>query len=96
MKAILSELFYGNISPDIDCRRYDQETKRLMAQLSDHYDSLAATLTPEQKVLLEKLDDCHSDLTNINECAIFTYAFRLGARLMLATLLDDTIPWQGK
>ena len=90
MKSILEELFYGNICPNTDCRSHDKETKQLMGYIADHHDNLLSTLNDQQKEILEKFDDCYSELTDINEREIFTYAFKLGARLMLAVVREDT------
>ncbi len=78
MKSILEELFYGNVCPNTDCRNYEQDTKELMGDLSGHYDTLLNELNGKQKEVLEKFDDCYSELTDINEREIFVYAFRLG------------------
>ena len=86
MRSILEELFYGNICPNTDCRSQDKETKRLMGYIADHHDNLLSTLNDEQKELLEKFDDCYNELTDINEREIFSYAFKLGARIMLEVL----------
>ena len=86
MRSILEELFYGNICPNTDCRSQDKETKRLMGYIADHHDNLLSALNDEQKELLEKFDDCYNELTDINEREIFAYAFRLGARIILAIL----------
>ena len=90
MRTILEELFYGNICPNTDCRSHDKETKQLMGYIADHHDNLLSTLNDQQKEALEKFDDCYSELTDINEREIFTYAFKLGARLMLAVVREDT------
>ena len=89
MRSILEELFYGNICPNTDCRNTDKETKQLMGYIADHHDNLQATLTEEQKEVLEKFDDCYAELTDINEREIFVYAFRLGARIMLEVMLPQ-------
>ena len=88
MRSILEELFYGNICPNTDSRNYDKETKQLMGYIADHHDNLLSTLNDQQKELLEKFDDCYNELTDINECEIFSYAFKLGARLMLAVMSE--------
>ena len=87
MRSILEELFYGNICPNTDCRNYDEETKQLMDYIASHHDNLNETLSAQQKELLEKFDDCYSELTDINEREIFVYAFRLGARIAIEVLL---------
>ena len=84
MRSILEELFYGNICPNTDCRSYDKETKQLMGYIADHHDNLLSMLNDQQKEILEKFDDCYNELTDINEREIFAYAFKLGARIMLA------------
>ena len=52
------------------------------AKLVRLYSSLAA----EQQDNLEKYDDCINEIHCLIELEIFSYAFRLGGRLMLATL----------
>lgn len=54
-------------------------------------DTLSSTLTDEQREVLEKYDDCVNEMYGLIEVAIFSYAFRLGGRLMLATLLGRDI-----
>ena len=90
MESILEELFYGNVCPSSDCRSKDGQTKKLMEHLANHHEELNNTLTDKQKELLEKFDDCYSELTDINEREIFVYAFRLGARIAIEVLLPTT------
>ena len=90
MKNILEELWYGNICPGADCREPTHLAKQLMGYIADHHNSLQATLKEEQKQVLEKLSDCYDELTNINECEIFMYAFRLGARIALEVVLPQS------
>ena len=86
MRSILEELFYGNICPNTDCRSHDKETKQLMGYIAGHHDNLLSTLNDQQKEILEKFDDCYNELTDINEREIFSYAFKLGVRIMLEIL----------
>ena len=81
MRSILEELFYGNVCPNTDCRNYEQDTKELREYLADHHATLLKELTDKQKEVLEKFDDCYSELTDIHEREIFVYAFRLGMRI---------------
>ncbi len=83
MNSILKELWYGNICPNDDCSKATPEAKKLMKYIADHRDNLQATLTDEQKDVLEKFDDCFAELTCINEREIFIYAFCLGARITM-------------
>ena len=86
MRSILEELFYGNICPNTDCRSHDKEIKQLMGYIADHHENLLSTLNDQQKEILEKFDDCYNELTDINEREIFAYAFKPGARIMLAVV----------
>ena len=91
MRSILEELFYGNICPNTDCRGHDKEIKQLMGYIADHHDNLLSTLNDQQKEILEKFDDCYNELTDINERELFTYAFKLGARIMLAVFSEQEL-----
>lgn len=59
-----------------------------MGYIADHHDNLLATLNEHQKEILEKFDDCYNELTDINERELFSYAFKLGARIMLAIISE--------
>ena len=89
MRSILEELFYGNICPNTDCRSHDKETKQLMGYIADHHDNLLSTLNDQQKEILEKFDDCYSELSDINEREIFSYAFKLGMRIAIEVLTSN-------
>ena len=89
MRSILEELFYGNVSPNTDCRSHDKETKQLMGYIAEHHDNLLSTLNDQQKELLEKFDDCYNELTDINEREIFSYAFKLGMRIAIEVLTSN-------
>ena len=90
MRSILEELFYGNVCPNTDCRSKDEQTKQLMGYIADHHSALNETLTDKQKEIFEKFNDCYDELTDINEREIFVYAFRLGMRIAIETLLPTT------
>ena len=81
MKSALEALWYGNICPNAECREASAQAKDLMAYVTRHHNDLQATLTEAQKELLEKFDDCYSELCDINERETFVYAFRLGAKI---------------
>ena len=89
MRSILEELFYGNVCPNTDSRSNDEQTKELMSYIADHHDTLLKELTDKQKEVLEKFDDCYNELTDINECEIFVYAFKLGMRIAIEVLSPD-------
>lgn len=88
MKGTIEELWHGNVCPQSDSRNNSPEMKQLMEYMSRHHENLLKTMTDEQKEIFEKFDDCWSEYASLSEAAIFEYAFKLGARLMLETLQE--------
>lgn len=88
---ILEEFWYGNINPQEQGKDNNKAVKELLNLMGRNRDQLQATMTAEQQGILEKYDDCVNEMYSLIETAIFTYAFRLGGRLMLAVLLDEGI-----
>ena len=86
MRSTLEELWHGNISPETDSRTNTPEMKRLMEYMARHHDTLMMTMTDEQKDIFERFDDCWSEYASLAEEAIFVYAFKLGAKLMIESL----------
>ena len=86
MRTILEELWYGNICFESGPHKLSKEAKKLMGYISNHYDELYSILNDEQKKIFQKLDDCHSELADINEREIFVYAFCLGARIAIEVM----------
>ena len=85
---IINELWHGNIVPQEDSRNNSPEMKELMEYMARHHDNLLKTMTDEQKEIFEKFDDCWSEYMSLAEAAIFEYAFKLGAMLMLEVAKD--------
>ena len=52
--------------------------------MSRHHEDLEKSFTEEQKEIFEKIHDCWSEYVSLAEAAIFEYAFKLGARIMLS------------
>ena len=88
MMSIINELWRGNVCPQTDNRSNSPEMKELMEYMARHHDDLLKTMTDEQKEIFEKFDDCWSEYTSYAEEAIFTYAFKLGMQIAIATLTE--------
>ena len=86
MRTLLEELWYGNIYPQEQSTKNNREVKELISLMGKNREELSATFTNEQKVTLEKYDDCVNEMYSIIEREAFTYGFRLGGRLMLEML----------
>ena len=87
MKSIIEELWRGNIDPQNDRLINTAEMKQLIEYIARHHEDLLKTLSDEQKEIFEKLDDCQREYASYAEEAIFTYAFRLGVRIIAEALL---------
>lgn len=89
MCKTIEELWHGNISPQTDSRNNSPEMKQLMEYMARHHDDLLKSLNDEQKETFEKFEDCWSEYMSLAEKAIFTYAFKLGAKLTYESLCDN-------
>ena len=89
MGNILEEFWYGNIDPSEQSTGKSQAVKELLRLMGRNRDRLYDSMTAEQRETLAKYDDCVNEMHSIMEVEIFSYAFRLGGRFMLATLLDS-------
>lgn len=88
MGNILEEFWYGNINPQEQSKENSQAIKELLKLIGRNRERLHSSLTAEQQDTFEKYDDCINEMHCLIEQEIFSYAFRLGGRLMLATMTD--------
>ena len=86
MKSILEELWYGNIDPQVDATRDNNEVKNLLALMMQNREKLCEKLNDEEKEILEKYDDCQIEMNSLIEREIFRYAVSLGMRLSFESL----------
>ena len=86
MKGTIEELWHGNIIPQEDSRTNSPEMKALLSYMARHHEDLEKSFTDEQKETFEKFHDCWSEYLSLAKEAIFVYAFKLGAKMMLETL----------
>ena len=89
MENILESFWYGNINPQEQSTENNRAIKELLVLMGRNRDKLCASMTTEQLEVLEKYDDYINEMNSLIEMEVFAYAFRLGGRLMLATLLDS-------
>ena len=85
MKSVINELWQGNIVRQ-DSRTNSKEMKELLGFIARHHEDLEKSCTDEQKEIFEKFHDCWSEYMSLAEAAVFSYAFKLGAQIMLETL----------
>ena len=88
MISMIQELWHGNVIPQEDGRTNSKEMKELLGYMSRHHEDLEKSLTDEQKEIFEKFHDCWSEYMSLGEAAIFEFAFKLGMRLAIETLIE--------
>ena len=83
MRTLLEELWYGNIYPQEQSTKNNREVKELISLMGKNREELSESLTNEQKITLEKYDDCVNEMYSIIEREAFVFGFRLGGRLVM-------------
>ena len=85
---ILEELWYGNINSPEDSTDGNAEVKKLLNLVGRNRDKLCEGMTEQQKADLAKYDDSVNEMYGFIEQEVFKYGFRLGARIIIETLID--------
>ena len=86
MKKTLTEFWYGNVRPFEHKRDYSPHLTELTKR---NRAALVATLTDEQKELLEKYEGSADEMSGFCERDSFIYGFRLGMCLAIEALSDE-------
>lgn len=79
----LENLYYGNIDPHEHTVSNGTDKGELLETVVRLETELRATLTEQQKVLLEQLEKADAIVSDRHELQAFTIGFRLAARLMM-------------
>ena len=80
---IIEDLYYGRIAPYEVSITATPEFEKLKALAARNEDLLRASLSDEQKELLEKLTESVTDISSVSEREMFIIGFRLGVKLMI-------------
>lgn len=86
----LENLYYGNIAPHDYEVPHDSEYYVTAQLVVRHEDELSATLTEQQKAILEKIKDNHTELMSLGERDAFCRGFSLAVRLMVEAISGKT------
>jgi len=79
----LENLYYGNIDPHEHTISNGTEKGELLETVVRLETELRATLTEQQKALLEQFEKADAEISDRHELQAFTIGFRLAARLMM-------------
>ena len=89
MNKILDDIWCGNICAFEQSTECNEQISDLKMLIERNKEALFATLTNDQKETLEKYDDCIKEILDIIQREIFVCGFRLGGKIMLATIVDN-------
>ena len=86
MDSIITELYYGNISPVEQMGRLTPEAKAILKRLHENEDKLEQSLNEQEKTILHSIQDDRLEFATIVEEKRFREVFTLGARLAIEML----------
>ena len=93
MKNILMELYYGNIDPQARGFKKDSYLQKQMSILSNCEESLTEKLTGDEKKTFLSFVNASNIILGESELDNFLVGFRLGARFIYDTFVDNTTPY---
>ena len=91
MMHILEELYVGSIRPGERTFKQNSQYGRAIKELTECEEKLEATLSKEQKSLLDEYRNAQQDLMVITDCETFIRGFQIGAKIMLDVLTEGEV-----
>ncbi len=88
MNSILEEFAKGNISPEPRFYSKDSDYGRKMKELSDIQEDLLASLSEEQKKLLNDLNAVQAQICSLSSVDKFIYGYRLGTLMTMEVFVN--------
>jgi len=94
MKNFIKELYYGNIDPQARGFKNGSYLKKQMTILSESEALLTDRLTGDEKKWFLTFVNASNNILSQTELDSFIVGFRLGARLILDTFMNDDTPYE--
>lgn len=94
MKNFIKELYYGNIDPQARGFKNGSYLKKQMTILSKSEALLTDRLTGDEKKWFLTFVNASNNILGQTELDSFIVGFRLGARLILDTFMNDDTPYE--
>lgn len=90
MDDILSDLYYGEITPIAMEFRRGSEYGKALAEITRLSDEIRKLLGPEHVALMDQLSSAQLQTIDISERERFILGFRLGAKVMISVLTGES------
>ena len=94
MANFIEELFYNNIDPQARMVRNGSNLQKQLGLLSDYEEQLTRTLKDDDRKLFLAFANTVSEVQAESQLDSFMVGFRLGARFVFDTFVDDTAPYR--
>lgn len=89
MANFIEELFYHNIDPQARMVRNGSNLQKQLGLLSDYEEQLTRTLEDDERKLFLAFANAVSEVQAESQLDSFIVGFRLGARFVFDTFVDD-------
>ena len=93
MENFIEELYYGNIDPQARGFTKDSRIKKTYDKITELEKLLNESLDSEEKELFISFVNTNSEITAESELDKFIVGFRLGARFVYDTFVNDNAPY---
>lgn len=93
MSNFIEELFYNNIDPQARMVRNGSNLQKQLGLLSDYEEQLTKTLKDEERKLFLAFVNSVSEVQAESQLDSFIIGFRLGAKFVFDTFVDDSTPY---
>ena len=93
MENFIEELYYGNIDPQARGFTKDSHIKKAYDKITELEKLLNESLDSEEKELFISFVNTNSEITAESELDKFIVGFRLGARFVYDTFVNDNAPY---
>ena len=93
MANFIEELFYHNINPQARMVRNGSILQKHLGMLSDYEEQLTRTHKDDERKLFLAFVNAVSEVQAESQLDSFMVGFRLGARFVFDTFVDDTAPY---
>ena len=94
MANFIEELFYNDINPQARMVRNGSNLQKQLGLLSDYEEQLTKTLKDEERKLFLAFVNSVSEVQAESQLDSFIIGFRLGARFVFDTFVDDSAPYR--
>ena len=94
MSNFIEELFYNNIDPQARMVRNGSNLQKQLGLLSDYEEQLTKTLKDEERKLFLAFVNSVSEVQAESQLDSFIIGFRLGAKFVFDTFVDDSAPYR--